>query len=287
VADALARFEAAYAERVGAPPPPPPPAGLRALEALIAPLWLPDALRRWWERFGPLPMGPNPGMGTPFVPELADPALAYYRWRAARDRPGHMPEALLAAAVWGPTVRFVDLTDGGTVYDWTAGTATLAPRFAAFEDWIEAVTDALLDEATRVLDLGGDARWADLAARPPQDPGLPSVDLRAPWPERWRDASARFDGRRITPERELSISELLWSRPGAATVWGLATEVSADDTGSRLRVLDGTGWLDAWCPADVPGLWLVRDANVCELDVTLDGAPAEAIVTDVRLRSYG
>jgi hypothetical protein len=258
---------------------------VRAVEALIAPLELPDTLRRWWERFGPLPMGPNPGMGTPFVPEFADPALMYYRWQAARDRPGQMPEALLPAAVWSGTVRFVDLTDAGTVYDWTSGTAALVPRFAAFEEWIAAVTDTLLDDdATRVFDLGDGVRWADLVAVPARDPGLPAVDLRAPWPDRWREASALFDGRRVVPERELSIAELLWSRPGAATVWGL---VSGAD--SQLSVLDGTGWLRAWCPPEVPGRWLAGDRNICELDVTTDvGArPEDAVVTGVRLRCYG
>jgi hypothetical protein len=89
--DAIARFEAAYAERVGAVPArPADPRPVRSVEELIAPLRLPDALRRWWERFAPstLPIGPGQGpLGRPFEPEFLDPARVYYRWQAARDHP--------------------------------------------------------------------------------------------------------------------------------------------------------------------------------------------------------
>jgi hypothetical protein len=312
VPDAIARFEAAYGERVGALPAPPTDArSVRSLEELIAPLRLPDALRRWWERLAPstLPMGADQGpLGRPFEAEFLDPARVYYRWLAARDHPGRMPEALLPVSAWGDTVRFADLTAGGAMYVWTVGTPYARPWVASVEDWIDLAASALRDEASRVLELGGGARWVILRMPEIKAHG-PPIDLRdrAAWPAAWRDASRLFEGRRAVPERALSISELQWAA-GAGTVCGAVSESTRTAAGSRLEVLGGTGWLDAWCPADVPGLWLVRDPALFELDVSTDvgawppdaaddapnvlqraimAAPPEAVVTAVRLRSYG
>jgi hypothetical protein len=90
---------------------------LTRLEEEIAPLRMPAALRRLWERVAPsnLPVGPWPESSRQFgCPVVADPAFAFYAWTCARDFPGIVPEALVAVAFSPPVFRFVELATAGT-----------------------------------------------------------------------------------------------------------------------------------------------------------------------------
>lgn len=262
---------------------------VRAMEGLIAPLQLPPALRRLWELVGPWPMGPEPeGVVRPFELELCDPAVSYQVWRSARDRPGLVPDALVQVGRWGPWFRFVELADtagdgGGAVYEWTFGEHHATLIFASVEDWIEALAE-LVEKSEQHPNWRGQWVWIDhqrLAElgreRLGRDPE--KVDLRPPArPERWRAAARLVDDRRAPARKVMSISELVWSPPGEARISGMIDSYIPVSSGERLRIVDGTGMLSAWCPVEVEELSLRRDHRAFDFDVTTEvtGWPEDA-----------
>ncbi len=264
---------------------------LRELESELAPLRLPAELRALYRRVavGSVPFGPDGEVAAPFTPWFADVALSWWLWRASRDRPGLMPEALFPVVWCGAVTQLVELSDGGRVYEWRRATGELEACHASVAEWLDALARLVADRSARLFTLREDVHWLEVSTERERELRSASDTVRAGdpanWPERWRTASAAFDDRRPRRHRELSISELLWERPAAATVSGLVWSGAARRGPARLRLLDGTGWLEVCCPAGLPGLWTVEHETAVELDVTFAGEQATA--TALRLRTFG
>lgn len=295
------------------------PAAVEAIEKRIAPLVLPASLKRLWQA---VPVGAI-GFGdirdeSGWLSYLDDPALSFWVWTASRDRPGLMPEALMAVSSTGPHRRFVELEldgVGGAVYECSRHDPVLRKRFRSVDAWLAALTRVVRDPAARTLgfeppywvDVDPDRLAREVEAELDDAAPIARNDPAA-WPERWRSASGLFEGRRAGSE-ETSVGTWLASEASAGTVAGLIRNVDHADAGGRILLLDGTGVLDVWCPPSVTGSWLtdMKDRSrmgpffAFEFDVrrarAADGNPSagdsppparpEAIVERLRLRPFG
>lgn len=286
---------------------------IAGLERELAPLRLPDGLRDLWSRLpvGALGLGPDSAAVRPFTTWFADLSVSWWLWRASRDRPGLMPEALLPVAWHGNAMHLVELAGddagGARVFEWRRDTAELKLMYPSVEAWLGAVADLVADESARLLQLDDEARWLMVSEDRERElrrshavGGVGDVVAsdRATWPRRWQEASRGFDDRRPRRPRELSISEFLWEPPTTATVAGVLRRGTSGPGPARLHLADGTAWLDVWCPAELPGLWLTELEHAVEFDVTpgagaaslLPGSapyPPQATATSLRLRTFG
>ncbi len=316
--DALERFREAIAS-VGLQVPEQGYAesALSGLERELAPLRLPSELRDLWSRVevGRIPLGPGIDVAQPFTRWFADLSLCRWLWRAIRDRPGLMPEALLPVVMYGGVVQLVELADdastGGRVFEWRRGVAELAPCYRSIGEWLEVMADLVADESSRVLRLSEDSRWLAVSA-------LREGELRhecdaasaerlvardcGTWPQRWQAASRAFDDRRPQRPSELSVSQFLWDLPDSAMVAGVLKHTALPGKPARVHLADGTGWLDVWCSDALPGLWVTEYESAVEFEVIANvGAwpppgvpdsewfpyPPQATATCLRLRTFG
>jgi hypothetical protein len=290
---------------------------LSGLERELAPLRLPSELRDLWAGIdvGRIAFGPGMEVARPFTTWFADLSLCWWLWRAIRDRPGLMPEALLPVVWYGGIVQLVELADdastGGRVFEWRRGARELETCYPSIGAWLEVMADLVADDSAQVLQLGADARW--LAVSDERERELRRERAASPadrlvarepatWPRHWQAVSRAFDDRRPRRPRELSVSEFLWDLPDSATVAGVLKHGAGRGEPARLQMADGTGWLDVWCPAELAGLWLTEYETSVEFEVTphvgawppsgvadTDRAsyPPQATATCVRLRTFG
>jgi hypothetical protein len=291
---------------------------LSGLEQELAPLRLPAELRELWARLqvGAVPLGPRNPIVAAFTTWFADLSLCWWLWRAIRDRPGLMPEVLLPVVWYGGVMQLVELaddaSDGGRIFEWRRGAGELEPCYPSIGTWLGVLADLVADDAARLKRTGVYPLWLDVSEERERelrlDRFVPDTDALVAsdpttWAQHWRAVSRAFDDRRPRRQTELSISEFVWDPPGAATVAGLLRWGTVRPGPARLQLADGTGWLDVWCPAELPGLWLTEHEKAVELDVTADVSawppsdvsnpewprpyPPQATATSLRLRTFG
>ena len=131
----------------GAPEPQPPAdaSSLAALEGELAPLRLPETLRRLWQRIDVR------SLALDTYPRLSDPDFALFGWRLNRDGVLSVPLSMLPFCYESHNHLLIELEDGedagGTIFEWGFGDGSLRIRFAGLEDWL-AVLVAALDEGS-------------------------------------------------------------------------------------------------------------------------------------------
>src|ERR1044072_7990331 len=131
--------------RAGLPAPSPPTdlSSMRELEAAIAPLRVPEPVRRFWQRVDPatLRARSHPGLhGTDF---------ALRCWRSARDEfTSYQPLALLQIAYESHQCTSVELDQpgiaGGALLEWTLADGGFERRFAGLQGWLVSPAELLL-----------------------------------------------------------------------------------------------------------------------------------------------
>ena len=264
-------------------------AALEQLESELAPLTLPETLRRLWQRVDVRTLR----FST--FPTLSNPAFALSGWRLDRDS-AMSPPGLLAFCYESHFWRRVELegagATGGAVFDSGAGDDTVRLRCAGIDDWLDT-TIALLDEEAFEWYEHGDGPWmigdgdrADqlhaerLAARRPHPlygdlVEIPAFDEDA-WPGHWQRAAGIVRAAQAPVGATTTVSELLSaarSKDVSGTLAGCVMEhYYLAGTGPRLMVTDRTGVLDIAVPLDVAGaripnpVWVEIDVDVARLD---------------------
>jgi hypothetical protein len=262
---------------------------LQELEAELAPLRLPEAARRFWTLVDAptLRVVPYPGFITPEM------ALTF--WRLSRDEFRDMqPLALVCVGYASHRCMSVELgvgdSDGGALFEWYVSDASgFTRRFNALGDWVAYIADLVRRGLYRRLDTQQGPVWdvpgyedtdAERALRPTPDPhpvygtALHVGDDILDWPEHWQ----RVNGVREEDLRPRgathTIAEVLASDPSnplVATIGGKVTALAAGAS-ARVRVDDGTGALDVFCPANATLLG-PRISDWFEFDIVVDIGP--------------
>ena len=121
---------------------PAPPADLtlvRRLEAEIAPLRLPAALRRFWERIDPRTLALRI-----YVPP-ADLELCLTTWREMRDDVEPEPVGLFPWCYESHNHLLIELdapgAAAGTIFEWGFGDSNYRLHCASLEDWLRLYSD--------------------------------------------------------------------------------------------------------------------------------------------------
>lgn len=256
-------------ERVGVPlwRPPKALAALEALEAELAPLRLPEAVRKFWRRVDvrTLRASPYPGFTTP--------EFALGGWRLARDEfRVFQPLALLNVGYESHGCMSVELdvgdVDGGALFEWfVSDPSGFERRFDGLAEWVRHIAD--------LIDRGGYKRletdhgpWSlvpdpDVAEEHWVAPSVPGWhpahgtmlhvggDILE-WPEHWQRVNGlRPQDRRLRGATH-TVSEVLVSRPDQAlraTIAGHVVSFAGSGAWAHVRIADGTGELDIACPA--------------------------------------
>jgi hypothetical protein len=275
--DCLDSYVAAVAE-VGGPVPDQPlsEADLDAIDADLAPLAVPNALRTVWRGFQAPELVPFPS----WLPARDTLEI----WRTEQDDFGILPMALFPVAYASHFYLTVDLTDaphaGAPLWevDYIDGVARLRHRSLAafFAAAADAIRRGLLTWADGYAHLEGEA-WAAVIAewdgRVPLVAGTEvEVDIGDPlaWPARWRLASG-IDAAAAQPRgATTTIRQLLDDRPGeVATIVGRIVGLAGSVESSRLTLDDGSGELVIWCDRRVDPFRRAGMRRDVEVDLVL------------------
>lgn len=269
-----------------------PPQSLRDLEELeaeVAPMRVPEVLRQFWMRVDArtLRVEPYPGFITP--------ATALMVWRQSRDdfRSAH-PLALVTIGHEGHECMSVELDvgdiAGGALFEWcVSDLSSLTRRFNGLADWIAYIADLVERGLYRRLDTARGPEWvvpghenteAERAIRPVPDAhpvhgsALQIGGDILDWPEHWQRANGVRNEDVQLRGATHTIAEVLASTPSEplnATIAGQVTALAASSW-SHVRVDDGTGALDVFCPAETtllgPGI-----GRWYEFDIVVDTGP--------------
>ncbi len=224
---------------------------------------------------GSLILGTDGSDFDPLPREFDDPALCLWAWKASRDGSGPLPAILMPVSSIGDVVRLVELGDagdageaGGAVYDWARGGHEVERRFDSVEAWLYTLAEALGDTSTfafesepEIVSVTFDgARYAELTRARGSAGGRVSLKKEL-LPKRWQRASATFAERHERRRPETSVAVWRTSEVAAATVSGVMLTLNLSDEGARALLVDGTAIVDCWCPARVPGSWLISYRN--------------------------
>jgi hypothetical protein len=265
----VAAFRAAGLPAVRPPSDPGPTLAWIASE--IAPLRLPDQLRRFWTRVDPRSLAVAP------VPEPVTPAFALDTWRRYRDEsPGTTPRLLLPVCCAGDGVLLVELDGpsaaGGACFTRAdAGLPFVLEHvdLAAWVDLFATMVETGQVERTEAygrswyrFDPDGawdDARRVRLPSPVPVGPyGVRrefAEDLRE-WPRHWVESGGATMADHDPLGADSTIEGLTarasaTRRPVQGRIHARVVGVRGSATGRRASVADATGMLEVWCPAEV------------------------------------
>ena len=240
---------------------------LVALEAEIAPLRLPEDLRRFWEQVDARTLRVQP------FPMVTTPEGALMMWRMSRDEFREMqPLALLDVGYESHVCMSVELEvetiPGGAVFEWAVDDPTGFTRcFDSLAGWLAHIADLVGRGLHLRLDTprgpewlipGPDHQIAGRALRPA--PGVHPIHGSAlhisgdilQWPEHWRRANGLRDEDLQLRGATHTIAQVLASSPAnelRATIAGRVIDYAGGSSWARVRVDDGTGTLNVDCPA--------------------------------------
>jgi hypothetical protein len=288
-------------EAAGAPAPEAPSdhAGLVALQGEIAPLRLPDTLRRLWERVS---IGSFALVTYPF---LSTPEVALGGWRLNRDTDLLVPAGMLPFCYESHNHLLVELegagVPGGAVFEWRFTDTSLRLRCAHVDDWLDSLVTLLEDRLfERREGTAGDRLVVDverhrallaerLDARGPH-PLYGALRVlateRDSWPDHWARATAPLLAAREARGASATVRELLAAARAAearATLSGVRSNLSIGaDRSWRVLLADSTGVLDVHCPVDTPGFHSLGDSPLVELDVRAPKLPPPRARVDWR-----
>lgn len=311
--DAIDGFLAALS-RAGAPAPVAPTdrSVLSELEGAIAPLRVPGAVRRFWQRVAP------ETLGIDTYPGLHGPKFALESWLMSREFGDADPPALLQLAYESHQCMSVELDQpgvaGGALFEWNLVDGDFERRFNGLEEWLTYLTELLAAGRFSVQDALPRGRVVvlpspeDWEVEPRWRPPLPSHPLHGlathvgrdilEWPEHWR----RLTG--LTPSRikprgaSHTIAELMQTDRGSqveATIVAKVVSLIGGRDGATVRVDDETGVLVIDWPSKTTLLGPTID-EWFEFDVLVSAGPRTVPVdpdavgvseSDPELRSEG
>ena len=270
-------------ENVGLPDvlPPADLTSLEELEAAIAPLRIPPAVRRFWERVDTRTLRARTG------PNLHGPDLALSGWLSGQEY-GLEPPALLPIA-WEATCMGVELEQpgiqGGALFEWDID-GPFERRFDDLQGWLLYLT-WLLDTGRFAEREATDGPFAyvpdpdDWEVEPGWRPQLEPHPVHGviteigrdilEWPAHWQ-LSAGLTPDLIEPRGAThTIAALMGtdpSQPAEATLRARVVSLTSVGAATTVRVDDGTGLLVIHCPAGtnllgpVLGDWFEFDVRV-------------------------
>jgi hypothetical protein len=273
---------------------------LEELEAEIAPLRLPEDVRRFWTKVDAwtLPVSPHP--------TIVSPEAALVLWRQSRDEFRSLqPLVLLEVGYESHVCMSVELDvgaiRGGALFEWAVDHPFgFTRRFDGIADWLGYIADLLRQGLYRRLEGNDGPVWlvpghenleAELALRP-----TPAVQISGDileWPRHWQRVNGVHDEDLRLRGATHTVAEVLASPPDAelcATIAGRVIDYAGGGMGAYVRVDDGTGCLNVSCPAETTlvgprnGEWnefdIVVPPGVRHVPVDPDTA-AEGIEDDV------
>jgi hypothetical protein len=301
VDSALDRLVAALAA-AGMPPPRAPESmvPLDELERAIAPLRLPDDLRRFWQRVDPLTMGFRTW------PEIGRPEDALVAWRMEHDEfPGQNPGALVQIAYTSQSCMCVELDvgdiGGGALFASYIPDGEYERRFNGLGAWLADIAGhveggrfvrceypgqlylAVPDQETEELE---EAQRTPPAPHPVHGDVVHIGSDILDWPEHWQRATGLDAADLELRGATHTIAELL-SLPSAqrtrATIVGRVVHLLGSGATIRVRVDDGSAAIEVVCPAATTMLGPSID-DWFEFDVVVepDGpGDLDAVVSDI------
>jgi hypothetical protein len=286
---------AAALERVGVDPPGPPaePPDFNAIAAPVAPMSLPEDVRRWWERVDPW------SVRAWAYPELSGWQFALDTWIQHRHEfPGIAPRSLFLVGYTSWACMSVELDStlnaGGALFEWRLEDGGFHLRYHDLAGWLDRITG--LVSAGEFERRDGAESGPRLLLKDPHTslpmsrlpgPGTPNAvhgDVttyeRHPltWPLHWRELSG-IPAEVVRPRGAThTVEEALARNPEHefdATVRGRVTAASRSGSSWYVRVGDGTGSLAVTCPAPTTVLGPVMGREF-EFDIVMLGGEATA-----------
>jgi len=273
-----------------APPRAPDDLGpMTELEAAIAPLRLPAAVRRFWELVDPTTLNVEP------FPHLETPRFALESWRLQLEiAPDSTPRSLLSIAStnWSHLSVELDHPDGpsgGALFAWALDADAFFLRHHALEDWLERIIALVAAGAwTRVEtnrgayllldDEDGQLPLGTPRALPPHPVHGRRTQFERRsllWPAHWQRASGIDPAAALPRGATHTIAELLDSNPETtitATIAGRVIDRMTSENVTRVRVSDGSGLLDiAYEPS--ADLFSLAYGDRAEFDVQVPAGP--------------
>jgi hypothetical protein len=267
--DALA--EALTTAGVEAPRAPAEPPDVDAIDVAIAPMSLPEQVRRFWERVDPW------SLRVQAYPHPTDPGFALNTWRQHRDEfPGMAPRALFLVGYESWACMSVELDSdfgpGGSLFEWRLEDGGFHLRYHELSGWLDRMTELVVageferreganGPVLHLLDPHTALPMNALPAPPPPNTvhGEVTAYEREPlrWPAHWQRLSG-IEPDDVKPRGAThTIAELLASdaaQPLQATVAGRVVDLGGFGDVVRVRVSDGTGVMAIACPVAVTAL---------------------------------
>jgi hypothetical protein len=243
-------------------------ADLDELEAELAPMRLPEALREFWTRVDVATLRVEP------YPNFTTPKSALEDWRMSRDEfPGQTPLAFVNVGYESHDYMSVELDidefKGGALFESDLPNGTgFDRRFNGLADWLGYVAELIAQGNYEGGDPGQppwllvpdrDRADAAYAARPvPESHPVHGDALHIgpdilDWPEHWQRASG------VQPENLLlrgathTVAGVLASPPGAelrATIAARVADLAFGAGWTHVRVDDDSGALNVACPGE-------------------------------------
>ena len=291
VDEAIDGFLSAVSRAAGAPVARPPAnlSALHELEATIAPLQVPAAVRRFWQRVDP------GALGADTYPGLHGPGFALTSWLMSRDEASDsQPTALLQIAYESHQCMSAELDQpdvaGGTLFEWNLVDGDFERRFDGLEGWLVYLTGLIGAERFGVYEtphgqvvcVPRDEDWEIEPQWRPRLAAHPVYGLTThvgrdilDWPEHWQRLTGLTPARILPRGASHTISELMQTDPGSqvhATVVAKVVSLVGGSGGTSVRVHDGTDMLVVHCLRETTLLGPTIDAWF-EFDVVLPAGP--------------
>ena len=274
------------------------PAVLDRIDAAIAPLRLPAAVRSLWESVDP------ESISAHHHPGLTSPEFALETWEShINDFPGSVPHVLFPIGYESHCHLLVeldgaDLQDGGAIFAWEYGAVDFR---LVFPD-----PGQMLDHLTSSVMVGRYKRHSDhlyitgeslvtAAPAPVIHPVFGPIDTIpediSQWPEVWRLRSGLTPERREPAGADRTIAEVLLESqfgPTQARIHATVTQLAGGAAGINVTVTDGSGTMRIWCPTGVTALGPKLNSRFeFHIKAPPDGAPDppdwEAALSDPKL----
>lgn len=255
------------------------------IAAAIAPLRLPEALVRFYERVDPGALGIEPH------PRCSPLDFALQGWLQHRDgAPGMVPEVLFPLCYESWSFLFVELDTpdhpGGRLFDWSYGGSDFRLRFRSVPEWLGVLAEVVEAGAWTPLESASRGRpaivpdpdvYARVAAKTLGSEALVVPEDAESWPPQWHAKGVDPDTEPRGPTHTISeLRAAMAAGQVSATIAGGYSRVAVlAHEGERLTVVDGTGALDVWCPASVARYHALGAADYIEFDVTGGIAPGD------------
>jgi hypothetical protein len=243
-------------------------AAIEALQAAVLPMELPDELAAFWRQVDVTTLRVYP------YPEFSTPEFSLTSWQMAKKEFAALqPLALVQVGYESHATMSVELdvgdVEGGALFEWfVSDPSGFTRRFNALGDWL-AYLAALIGQG---LVERGDSDSGPWLLVPPPDQQEQAEALRPTpaehpvhgttlhigqdiltWPEHWQRANGLGPQNVTLRGATGTVAELLAAGPGReghTTIAARVVDLMGSSGFTRVRVDDGTGTMDIYCPRE-------------------------------------